>query len=486
MFEPGRHGRSPPVLAPPTTPPRARAAVTSGVAARPRLLRRAGLFWLVATGLALLAPAPAGAQLFFASRPEPPFAIGPLMISARVGEGVTAVTVSVLWSLVIPASHQGADISQDLYLLWPGEVEGETGLGKPDPALARYVEDKGFAIIGEGRLGLFAHSLAGSGGSAPGEAQPGGAPFVVFVEADGALGLSPPATFIRIPWTARLGDRGWLMDLRMKVRGLIKPTKATWVERLFLGRRYRLTMSYHEVRDRPLFAMYFAHRDRVVRLADAPAEMVVNFAQSDRLKIDDVFPPTSVRRLSETEETTEVVSLFLDTTEGITPQHLAVHFGYFSKLQTWALVLVPALFFALGQALGPMLGRTAVRLVNAASARVRLGRWQQIPRPKQTGVILPREVLQKIVPGETTRDEVIRLCGADMEQFEHFPVAERRTLVYRGRRVVPKMRHVFAWVSTVERWEAEQHEVRIELERDLVRDVQAQIRYYRLTSQEPD
>jgi len=35
-------------------------------------------------------------------------------------------------------------------------------------------------------------------------------------------------------------------------------------------------------------------------------------------------------------------------------------------------------------------------------------------------------------------------------------------------------------------WEAERHEVRIELERDVVRDVQAQIRYYRLTAQEPD
>ena len=90
-------------------------------------------------------------------------------------------------------------------------------------------------------------------------------------------------------------------------------------------------MSFHEVRDRPLFAMYFANRDRVVRLADAPAELVVSFAHSDRLKIDDVFPPTSLRRLSETEESTEVVSIFLDKTEGITPQHLSVQFGYFSK-----------------------------------------------------------------------------------------------------------------------------------------------------------
>src|SRR5262245_18980946 len=185
---------------------------------RIRRLTHGFALWLtrLAAGLALLAPVPASAQLFLASRPEPPFTIGPLMIRARVGEGVSDATVNVLWSLVIPASLRAADIAQDLYLLWPGEVEGEGNLGKPDPALDRYVEERGFSVIGEGRVALFAQSLAGSGGSAGPEAQPGGAPFVVFVQTDGALGLSPPGTLIRIPWTARLGDRGWLMDLRMK------------------------------------------------------------------------------------------------------------------------------------------------------------------------------------------------------------------------------------------------------------------------------
>ena len=180
-------------------------------------------------------------------------------------------------------------------------------------------------------------------------------------------------------------------------------------------------MSYHEVRDRPLFAMYFANRDRVVRLADAPAELLVNFAHSNRLKIDEVFPPIALRRLSETEESTEVVSLFLDKTEGITPQHLAVHFGYFSKVQAWALVLIPAMIFALGQAVGPMLGRTAIRLVNAGRVRFVSAGGTTSLAPRQTGVVLPREVLQNIVPGQTTRDDVIRLCGADVEQLEAFP-----------------------------------------------------------------
>src|SRR5262249_49781207 len=158
------------------------------------------------------------------------------------------------------------------------------------------------------------------------------------------------------------------------------------------------TMSFNEARERPLFQTYFSHRDRVIHLADAPAELVAGFSHSERLKIDQVFPPTAIRRVSETEETTQVVSPFLDQTEGITPQHVAVQYGSFSRVQAWALVLIPALFFALGQAIGPVIGRTAVRLVNIASARVELGGWSRRPRIRQSGVILPREILERIVP----------------------------------------------------------------------------------------
>jgi hypothetical protein len=323
-------------------------------------------------------------------------------------------------------------------------------------------------------------------GRVPAEAQPGGAPFVVFVQEDGALGLSASATLIRIPWTSRLTDRGWLMDLHLMVSGLVKPRKATWAERLFLGGRSQFTMSFNEVRDRPLFPFYFDNRDRVVRLAEAPAELVVSFAHSDRLKIDEIFPPTSIRRLSETEESTEVVSLFLDNTDGVTPQRLSVQFGYFSRVHAWALVLVPTLFFALGQAIGPLVGRAVARFVNAVGARVRFGGWNGPVRPRQHGVILSREALEKIVPGETTRAEVLARCGPAVEQHEQFPAADRQTLIYRGRRLVPKMERRFGWVSTVGAWDAESHEVTIELVRGVVRDVQAQVRYSRTTAPEAD
>ena len=255
-------------------------------------------------------------------------------------------------------------------------------------------------MTGEGRLPLIAQSLSEGGQGPKEEVQAGGAPYVTFVQTGGALGLSPPATFIRIPWTPRLADRAWLMDLRLKVNGLVKPRKSTWAEHLIVGGRYVLTMSWNEVRDRPLFAMYFAHRDRVVPLADAPSELVVNFAHSDRLKIDQVFPPTSIRRISENLESTEVVSLFLDKSDGITPQHVSVQYGYFSSVQAWALVLVPALFFILGQAMGPLIGRSALRAGSFVFARVHVGGWNTSPRRRETGRIVPREALAKIVPGQ--------------------------------------------------------------------------------------
>jgi hypothetical protein len=405
-------------------------------------------WWSAALGVLLTVAAAksATAQVFFGARPEPPFTIGPLMIRAKVTEGASAANVHVLWSLVVSARERSGDVAQDLFLLWPGELVPDPALGPADAALASYVEERGFSVVGDGRAALSAQRLT-DGERSSAEAQPGGAPFVVFVLQDHALGLSPPATLIRIPWTSRLTDRGWLMNLSLAVGSFVKPQKATWAERLFLGERSRVTMSFNEVRDRQMFPLYFDNRDRVVRLADAPAELVVSFDHADRLKIDELAPPTSLRRTSETEETTEVVSLFLDNTDGIVPQRLSVQFGYVSRVHAWTLVLIPTLFFALGQAVGP---------------------------------------LEKIVPGKTTRDEVLARCGPAVEQQEQFPAADRRTLVYRGQRLVPKTDRRWGWVSTVGHWESEAHEVKIDLVADVVQDVKAQVRYARHATQPTD
>ncbi|HEY7203028.1 MAG TPA: hypothetical protein VIA61_01955 [Methylomirabilota bacterium] len=434
------------------------------------------LAWLLTVTALVLAPGPARAQLFIATQPDPSFTIGPLAIRATVREGPGPVPVVVAFSLQPSPDQKLVDPGQDLYLLWPGEVADAMPGRKPDAALARYVTDRGFDVTAEGRIGLAARNLSDEGRL---ESQPGGAPFVTFVQT-GALGLSPPATFIRIPWTPRLIDRSWLIELTMDTAGLVKPQKVGWVERLVRGVHYRVAIGFHEVRDRPLFPMYFAHRDRVVHLADAPAELVVQFPQSDRLKIDEVYPPTSIRRLSETLESTEIVSLFLDRSDGLTPQQLAVQFGYFSRAQTALLVAAPLVLLALGQAMGPLLGRGLARVIGVAAARVQLGGWRPGGRRREQGVILAREVLERIKPGTTTREEVLRLCGAEVERQERLPPSTRTTLIYRGRRLVPESHRILGWLTTVRHWEVEGHEVRIELEGEIVRDVQAEVRRYRL------
>ncbi len=433
------------------------------------------LAWSLAVLALVLAPDPARAQLFLASRPNPPFTIGPLTVRATIREGPGPVPIVVVWSLLFPPNRKPADAAQDLFLLWPGEIGSDLPGQKPDPVLARYVTDQGFDVTAEGRVRLVARDLS-DGGAQP---QAQGVSFVTFVQT-GALGLSAPATFIRIPWTPKLADRGWLMELSFDAPGLIKLQKSTWIERLVRGSHSRVAIGFHEVRDRPLFAMYLAQRDRVVRLADAPAELVVQFPQSDRLKIDDVYPPTSIRRLSETLESTELVSLFLDRGDGITPQQLAVQFGYFSRAQAVTLVAAPLLFFALGQAMGPLLGRTLLRLVDMVAARVQVG-----GRDRRAGVFLSREVLDRIAPGTTTRAEVLQLCGEEVEQQDQFRGSGRTTLVYRGRRLVPEARRIFGWLSTVRHWDVERQEVKIELEGEVVRDVQAEDRRYRLGPEEP-
>jgi hypothetical protein len=428
----------------------------------------------------ILATAPAArAQVFFASSASSGYRVGPLTVRATVGPDADVARVEIRFSL---AATGRAAAPQDFYLLWPGEiVRGPEALGSPDPTLKQYVEGLGFDELGQGRVELVAEALSVGQDEALTLVVAGGAPFVVFVQSGGPLGLSPPATWVRVPWTSRFSDRRWLMRLSFDAKGLIKPRRASWWEDTLLGRRNQLALSFNEVRDRPLFAMYFQNRDRVVRLADAPAELVAHFTHSEQLKIDQVYPPTSIRRVSESLESTEVVSLFLDSTEGIVPQQLNVQFGYFARIQSVAVVVVPLLLLGLGYAVGPVLGRLASALASHLLSRLRFVIWGQA-RDRVLGVVLGPEQLGTIVPGKTTFAEVVALCGREHELQERLGGA--RTLIYRGRLVRPETRRVFAWLAAVQHLEVEHHEVTIDFEGDLVRDVRSMVRRTRMAAGE--
>jgi len=441
--------------------------------------------WALGALLLLPAPAVAHAQLFIASKPNPSFMIGPLFIRAGVGPELKPVVVEVLWSVAVPPGRTAGDLGHDLYLLWPGGLIADPAVGKPDPALERFVTERGFSVIESGRLPVAAQSLYRLESEQPAIRLPGGAPFVTFVRDAGPLGLTPPATWIRVPWTPYMVNRAYLMSLPLTTRGLIKPKPATWAERTFWGPRYRVSLSFHEVRHRAVFPLYLEHRDRVVHLAEDPAQLLIDFADTDHLKIDEMFPQSAKRQISETLESTDTVSMFLDS-DGLSPQTLSVQFGYFSRLQSWAPILIPMLFFVLGNGAGVLVRAMTERLSKRLSGRFKFGRPRDTLQVRERGVVLDADTLGRIRPGATTYEEVLRLCGRDFEERSRLREPDHRTLVYRGRRVVPRRRRqLLGWLATVHHWDVEEHEVEIDLERDLVRDVQARVRRSRLAFPEP-
>src|SRR5262245_66511471 len=112
---------------------------------------------LVGGALALVLGAVPGvgrAQVFLASRPHPEFSVGPLLVAASVQPDLGPVSVRVSFGLTLPPSARVEDIRQDLYLLWPAEATGGSATGEADRELRGYVEERGFAVVSEGRLGL--------------------------------------------------------------------------------------------------------------------------------------------------------------------------------------------------------------------------------------------------------------------------------------------------------------------------------------------
>jgi hypothetical protein len=439
---------------------------------------------VLAAVLLLGGPGAARAQVFFAARPDPGFEIGPLFVRAEVTAALGDVPIDIFFSLTVPANRSIAE--QDLFVLWPSAIAGEAGLGQPDPALAKQVQSQGFTVLAEGRAPLFARNLyeRGPDGRSRREPVAGGAPFVTFVREGGVMGLTSPATYLRIPWTPRAVNRAYIMDLRLVAHGLIKDKPGTWLERALWGPRHGIALSFADVRQRGMFPMYFLLRDRVVHLSEDPSQLIVNFTEADRLKIDEMVPPSARRQRSETLENTEVVSAFLDRSEGLRPQTLTVQFGYFSGLQAWAPVLVPMLFFVAGNIAGVLVRGLAERMTRRMSGRFHLGRAAPVPPVRESGTLVPRETLARVVPGETRYEDLARLIPGHPEEHERLESPGRKTLVYRGRRVVPDRKRTFGWLATVDHWDVETHEVEIELDHDVVSDVHARVRRSRATTPE--
>jgi len=438
-------------------------------------LRRALLILSLVT-----VPATAHAQVFLAEAPHPQFAIGPLFVRATVEPGSAPATVEVLWALTFPSPAARLNPGDALYILWPAAITGEGDASPADSALVNDLQARGFIVVTAGRLPLSARdrSKLGTGDRQEVPLEP--ASFVVFSRERRRGGQAPAATFIKMPWSDRFGDPLSVMRLRFHAPGMVGAKSATWAEETFWGRRYVASMSFGDVAHMSLYPMYFQHRDRVVRLAPDFSQLVVNFTHADHLRIEEVFPQTATRRPSETRDAVESVSMPLASSEGIAPQVLRVQFSYFGGRIAWRPILISVLLLGLGNATGPLVVALFRRLARRLRARLHVGRDPSSGPSRHRGVIVPREVAERIRPGETRYEDVIALCGRDAEEQERLPSRHNRTLVYRGHRVLPHRTRGFGWLAAVSHWDVEHHELQIDFEGDLVVDVQARIRRSRL------
>ena len=436
---------------------------------------------------ALLAVAtPAAAQVFVGAESKPQFEIGPLFVRANVSPALGLIPVDITFSVVVPGSRSLAGVEQDIVLLWPSALIGDPKLGGPAPELEKLVAARGLDPIDSGRVSYSARNLYGGAGGGARPWEPvGGAPFVTFVRS-GGMGLSSPASLIRIPWDPRLLNRAFLMRLTFPTKGLLKDKPSTWTERTLWGERHRLTLSFNEVRHRAIFPLYLEQRDRVIRLSEDPAQLLMDFSDNTHLKIDEMVPAAARRQTSETRDQTDTVSLYLDRSEGLTPQVLNVQFGYFTGLQSWGPLLIPLAIFVAGNIGGVVLRNLAERVSKRWAGRLRFWRSkQEQPEARERGVVLDRETLARISPGVTTYREVLDLVGRDVEERQTLTEPNARTLIYRGRRTVPHHKRLAGVLAAVTHWDVEDHEVEIVVDADIVRDVRAHIKRSRLTGPEP-
>ena len=416
-------------------------------------------------------PSVGHAQIFLASRPHPEFTIGPLLVVAGVRPDLGPVTVRISLGLTLPPNARVEDLKQDIYLLWPAEVASASAPGSADPELRRYVEERGFAVIDEGRLALAVRDRAKLGTAAPSDPLPESAPFVTFYKLGTNPAQSGVGSLVKIGWTPHLIDPSSLLSLSTSLKDLITPKAATWLDELFWGRRYILSLSAGSAGSVALYSILLDQRDRVIRLARDFSVLAAEFADSEHLRIEEISPSSATRRASRVRAGAETVGLALGAGEGLAPQVLTVRFSYFSGSFAWRPIVISLVALVLGNLMGAFMFTRQV---------ARLGRrWFHVDRrkrmPPSNGAV-PEGVLSRIVPGQTTRAEVIQWCGAPSEERSRLGSGGQRTLLYRSTRRVPHPQLRVGWLATVRRWDEEHHEVAIELVDGRVRDVETRVR----------
>ncbi len=398
---------------------------------------------------AVAAPAPGHAQVFLASRPHPDFTIGPLFVVASVSPGVAHVTVNLSWSLTTgPVTSK--DIGQDLYLLWPAEVLESTAPGPAEPQLVREVERRGLSVVSSGRLLLRTRDRMQLGTAALGEPLSVSPSYVNFTRPGTQAGV---VTYIKIPWTPALADQLSIVTLVLPLRGLVVPKAGTWLEDLFWGGRQVITTGFGDLGPPVLglFALYYERRDHIVHLARDYSLVIANFGDSDHLKIEEISPPTAVRRQSRVRAGGEVVALTLLPSQDVATQSLRVQYHYFGGRINWRPIVISALILLVTNFAGVLM--FSLEINRRVRRRRRARRRFVAAATSADGGVPSRESLINLIPAGTRYDEVVARLGRPDEEHERVTPPGRRTIIYRAANG------------------SEQNEVAIELQDDRVREV---------------
>jgi hypothetical protein len=398
---------------------------------------------------AVAAPAPGHAQVFLASRPHPDFTIGPLFVVASVSPGVAHVTVNLSWSLTTgPVTSK--DIGQDLYLLWPAEVLESTAPGPAEPQLVREVERRGLSVVSSGRLLLRTRDRMQLGTAALGEPLSVSPSYVNFTRPGTQAGV---VTYIKIPWTPALADQLSIVTLVLPLRGLAVPKAGTWLEDLFWGGRQVITTGFGDLGPPVLglFALYYERRDHIVHLARDYSLVIANFGDSDHLKIEEISPPTAVRRQSRVRAGGEVVALTLLPSQDVATQSLRVQYHYFGGRINWRPIVISALILLVTNFAGVLM--FSLEINRRVRRRRRARRRFVAAAASADGGVPSRESLINLIPAGTRYDEVVARFGRPDEEHERVTPPGRRTIIYRAANG------------------SEQNEVAIELQDDRVREV---------------
>jgi hypothetical protein len=399
---------------------------------------------------AVATPAPGHGQVFLASQPHPDFTIGPLFVVASVSPGQPNVTVNLSWSLTTGPITSKTDMAQDLYLLWPAEIAEATAPGTAESQLVREVERRGLQVVSSGRLVLRSRDRLQLGTAALGEPVSVTPSFVNFTRPATQAGV---VTYIKIPWTPRLADPLSIVTLVVPVRGLLAQKAGTWLEDLFWGPRQVLTAGFGDLGPPVLglFALYYERRDRIVHLAKDYSLIIANFGDSDHLKIEEISPPSAVRRQSRVRAGGEVVALSLLPSQDVATQSLRVQYHYFTGRINWRPIVISAVIL-----LATNLGGVFM-LSTDLSRRIRRRRRARRRFEAAAATVIEgvpsRESLVTLIPVGTRYDEVVARFGRPDEEHERVTHPGRRTLLYRSANGT------------------EHHEVAIEIDDDRVREV---------------